>query len=183
VQVLCHLGYEPKDKDVHDVLLLHRTFAVSLPPAYQGRETLRLRPALAEDVEIAFALLRAAMRRYVESTWGSWDDAEQHRLFAGSFTLATHRIIEESGRAIGCLAVEERPDHVFLARIFLLPEAQGRGIGTRLVCEIRDDAHRRGLPVALTILKVNPARRLYERLGFRVVDETTTHFRMEARPG
>jgi ribosomal protein S18 acetylase RimI-like enzyme len=34
----------------------------------------------------------------------------------------------------------------------------------------------------LTILKVNPARRLYERLGFTVVGETETHFRLEARP-
>jgi hypothetical protein len=30
---------------------------------------------------------------------------------------------------------------------------------------------------------VNPARRLYERLGFDVVAETDTHWRMEARPG
>jgi hypothetical protein len=29
------------------------------------------------------------------------------------------------------------------------------------------------------ILRVNPARRLYERLGFAVVSETETHLRME----
>jgi lincosamide nucleotidyltransferase A/C/D/E len=41
VQVLCHLGYEPKEKDVHDVRLLHQAFGVELPAAY--------RPALGED--------------------------------------------------------------------------------------------------------------------------------------
>lgn len=34
VQVLCHMGYEPKEKDAHDMLLLHRRLGVGLPPAY-----------------------------------------------------------------------------------------------------------------------------------------------------
>jgi len=35
VQVLCHLGYEPKEKDVHDVLALHHAFGVTLPATYR----------------------------------------------------------------------------------------------------------------------------------------------------
>ena len=35
IQVLCHLGYEPKEKDVHDVSVLHRTFGMELPPPYR----------------------------------------------------------------------------------------------------------------------------------------------------
>ncbi len=62
-------------------------------------------------------MLRASMRPYVEATWGTWDDEWQRELFVGSFVPATHRIIEDSGRPIGCLAVEEHPDHVFLSRI------------------------------------------------------------------
>jgi lincosamide nucleotidyltransferase A/C/D/E len=34
VQMLCHLGYEPKPKDVHDVRLLHRELGVALPAAW-----------------------------------------------------------------------------------------------------------------------------------------------------
>jgi lincosamide nucleotidyltransferase A/C/D/E len=37
VQMLCHLGYEPKPKDLHDVGLLHRELGVALPAAYRGR--------------------------------------------------------------------------------------------------------------------------------------------------
>lgn len=29
------------------------------------------------------------------------------------------------------------------------------------------------------VMKVNPARELYERLGFEIVEETATHYRME----
>jgi lincosamide nucleotidyltransferase A/C/D/E len=35
VQVLCHVGYEPGPKDVHDVLLLCRHFNLALPSSYE----------------------------------------------------------------------------------------------------------------------------------------------------
>jgi len=36
VQILCHLGYEPKQKDVHDLLSLHHAFGAELPSSYRG---------------------------------------------------------------------------------------------------------------------------------------------------
>jgi hypothetical protein len=39
------------------------------------------------------------------------------------------------------------------------------------------------LPVKLRVLKVNPARRLYERLGFIHKGETPTHYLMERAAG
>ena len=35
VQMLCHLGYEPKQKDVDDLLALHRELGVELPSSYR----------------------------------------------------------------------------------------------------------------------------------------------------
>jgi ribosomal protein S18 acetylase RimI-like enzyme len=37
-------------------------------------------------------------------------------------------------------------------------------------------------PIRLFVLKVNPARRLYERLGFQVLEETETHYVMRRNP-
>lgn len=141
-----------------------------------------LRPATRDDVEFLFTTLRAAIGSYVEATWGGWDDAYQRELFVGTIDLATHQVIEVEGRAVGCLSVEEFIDRVALNRIFLMPEAQRRGVGTALVCAVRDRAHARGLPLVLTVQRVNPARALYERLGFAVVSETSTHYGMEAAP-
>ncbi len=36
VQILCHLGYEPSGRNVHDVLLLCRCFGIPVPPAYES---------------------------------------------------------------------------------------------------------------------------------------------------
>ena len=69
-----------------------------------------------------------------------------------------------------------------LANIRVAPEYQGQGIGTRLIGEMLREAHQQGLPVTLRVLKVNPARRLYERLGFVVVGETQTHHLMACSP-
>lgn len=60
----------------------------------------------------------------------------------------------------------------------LLPEFQGRGIGTKLIQAVMGEAAGLGLPLRLQVLKANRARRLYERLGFHVYAETATHLQM-----
>jgi GNAT superfamily N-acetyltransferase len=102
--------------------------------------------------------------------------------FVETIDVATHQVIEVGGRAVGCLSVEEFIDRVALNRIFLLPDAQRRGVGSELICAVRDRAHGRGLPLVLTVQRGNPARALYVRLGFSVVSETSTHYGMEAAP-
>lgn len=77
----------------------------------------------------------------------------------------------------------QRLDHdhaIEIAELQLLPSAQGRGIGTRVMRRVMADAGARGVPVRLRVGRMNRgARALYERLGFRVVEETETHVRME----
>ena len=70
-----------------------------------------------------------------------------------------------------------------IASIQLLPEHQGRGIGTSLINVFLDEARDQGNDVTLQVLKVNGrARQLYERLGFSTVAETDTHVLMKAAP-
>jgi GNAT superfamily N-acetyltransferase len=74
--------------------------------------------------------------------------------------------------------VEEGPAEIFLGSLLILPGYQGRGLGTAVIRDVIGRAERLGLPVALQVLKVNPAIRLYQRLGFATVGETATHFLM-----
>ena len=57
------------------------------------------------------------------------------------------------------------------------------GLGSALVGDLLALAASRNLPLRLRVLRVNPARRLYERLGFAQSGESATHYEMEARPG
>ena len=79
---------------------------------------------------------------------------------------------------VGVLQVERRETRVFLDNIRIAPERQRRGLGTAVIQDVLARAERDSLPVALQVLKVNPAKRLYERLGFVVVKENPTHYVM-----
>jgi ribosomal protein S18 acetylase RimI-like enzyme len=81
---------------------------------------------------------------------------------------------------VGVLQVKRTEAEVVLQNIRIAPAWQRRGLGTAIIQDILGEARYDGLPVALRVLKVNPARRLYERLGFAVTGETPTHYKMRA---
>ena len=47
------------------------------------------------------------------------------------------------------------------------PNARGQGVGEKLMRALIGEAAGRGLGLNLSVRSENPARRLYERLGFR----------------
>ncbi|HEX8903581.1 MAG TPA: GNAT family N-acetyltransferase [Longimicrobiaceae bacterium] len=141
-----------------------------------------LRQATDADFEFLWHLHRAAMRPYVERTWG-WDEDAQARRFRAAFDPSHRQIVIVGGEPIGVLQVDDLPRAVFLANVEIDPAHQRRGLGRALVESVLDRARSLGMPVTLQVLRVNPVRRLYERLGFRVTGETPTHYLMLWEPG
>ena len=137
-----------------------------------------LRAATTDDIDFLYRLHRAAMREYVAQTWGQWDEAWQAQHFHQHFDPTACQIVVLQEQDIGLLCVERRAAEIFLGTIELLPAYQGQGIGTQLISALVDDARSQNLPVTLQVLKVNPARKLYERLGFAMTGETATHILM-----
>jgi ribosomal protein S18 acetylase RimI-like enzyme len=126
------------------------------------------------------------MREVITRTWG-WDDAWQRADFDERFERSDVSIIEVDGRATGALWLERRPAELYVTDLQVLPELQGRGVGTAVLRDIIAKATTLRLPVALQVLRVNRrAQRLYERLGFRVTatSDTSIHMRHAAgQPG
>src|SRR5262249_13638834 len=121
------------------------------------------------------------LRDYVDQTWG-WDENWQRSRFEKDFDPDSIQIIQNRSDPIGYLSVQNRADEIFLAAIEIAPAFQNRGIGTQLIVQLFSASDRTRVPVRLFCLKVNPARRLYERLGFQRVEETDTHYIMERLP-
>jgi ribosomal protein S18 acetylase RimI-like enzyme len=144
-------------------------------------QDIRLRPATFDDVDALYLIHRAALRAYVEQTWG-WDEDWQARYFRDRFDASMRQVIEYHGQVVGFLDVIEEEGRTLLASISIAPEFQGRGIGTFLIRGMLDAAASRGVPVVLRVLRVNRARSLYERLGFEIVDTSDTHYTMTAHP-
>ncbi|WP_322795403.1 GNAT family N-acetyltransferase [Tepidiforma sp.] len=140
-----------------------------------------IRPAqYAEEPEL-YAIHRAAMESYVTATWGPWDDAWQQDHFAGSWP-DLRLAIEIEGELSGFLDLDEQGDAVVIDAIELAPRWQRQGVGTAVIRAVQARAAERGLPVTLRVLKVNPARALYERLGFQHTGQTDTHYLMAWHP-
>jgi ribosomal protein S18 acetylase RimI-like enzyme len=52
-------------------------------------------------------------------------------------------------------------------------------VGERLIRELIAEARQAGASVSLHVLQANPARRLYERLGFRIVGQGEHEYLMQ----
>ena len=136
-----------------------------------------LRRVDAADLEFLFCLKVICLKEYVAAIWG-WDEAFQRARFVANFDPFDSHIIVACGRDIGQLSVDLRPAEVHLNGIYLLPAYQRHGLGGRIIGDVLASARARYRPVQLQVIIGNPARRLYERLGFRVTQKTSTHFIM-----
>jgi ribosomal protein S18 acetylase RimI-like enzyme len=63
--------------------------------------------------------------------------------------------------------------------IALLPEYCNRGIGTTLLRGLQSEAAAAGKPLRIHVERFSPALRLYERLGFRQIDDRGVYLFME----
>ena len=105
----------------------------------------------------------------ITATWG-WDEQAQRGFHARAFDPGHWQIITIDGAQAGMLNVEYRPGEICLARIEIHPDYQGRGIGTRLIGALADEARQKGQDLVLDVLTVNHrAQALYQRFGMTEV--------------
>jgi len=91
-------------------------------------------------------------------------------------------VIEMDQVAIGRLYIDRADDDIRITDIALLPEFRGRGIGLMLMEEILAEGQATGKRVTIHVEHDNPARRLYDRLGFHQVDTNGVYHLMEWCP-
>jgi len=136
-----------------------------------------LRPIQADHSELAYAITREAMREYVEQTWGPWIEADQRERHAQAFRPGTQDFIVVRDEVLGLRHIEWRQTHLYLARLYLRPAAQGRGLGSAVLRDLQQQARAVGRSIELQVLKVNSgAQRFYARHGFEQVGERERHW-------
>jgi ribosomal protein S18 acetylase RimI-like enzyme len=152
---------------------------------------LGLRPETPEDDDFLLALYASTRAAEMELT--NWT-ADQRREFLRSqfqlqrmhyrryYTHAAFDVITLNDVPIGRMYVHSGSDEIRLMEISIDPAFQGRGIGTQLVRSVLAEAERVGKTVTLHVEPFNPAFRLYQRLGFTIVEERGLNFLLERRP-
>ncbi len=89
--------------------------------------------------------------------------------YRSKYPDATHEIILYKKQPAGRLYLAESNTHFLVIDISLLPTFQGKGIGTIILKELAEKAHKKNKILCLNVRRQNPALNLYLRLGFKKI--------------
>ena len=151
----------------------------------------RLRPVT--DADRAFLVALYGSVREPELAHLSWDDetraafieqqfAAQDAHYRSNYPGATLDVIEVDGEPAGRLYVHRGRSDIRIMDIALAPAFRRRGIGTELLHALMEEAEASGRKLSIHVEMNNPARLLYERLGFTRAGEHGVYVLMERAP-
>jgi GNAT superfamily N-acetyltransferase len=143
-----------------------------------GRYQIRLRPR--SDSDAGFLLQVYGSTREQELALVDWSPEQkdaflrmqysaQDRAYSDNYPGAEYQVIVVDDQAAGRLYLHRREREIRLMEIALLPQWRGQGIGTALITNVLAEARSKGWMASIHVETFNPARRCYERLGFKTV--------------
>ena len=135
------------------------------------------RRATSLDKGWLYELYCLTMRTHIEKNWG-WDEAFQQNGFKTNLHPTKFNIVVVGKSEVGAYLVNEEPDHYWLEMILIVPEWQGRGLGSEIIRRLQVVAEQNDKPIKLSVIKVNLVMEFYTRLGFEVYDQDQAVFKL-----
>lgn len=139
-------------------------------------KTLTLRHAVEEDIPFLLDLRRQTMSGHLVASGVVSAEAEYLARVRAQYECA--QVIMQGNQPVGLLKVSREGLNWEIIQVQLIPSLQGQGFGQEIIQSLVSETRREGASLRLSVLKANPARRLYERLGFTVVLEKAHAFEM-----
>jgi GNAT superfamily N-acetyltransferase len=135
----------------------------------------RLRPIA--DADLPFLRALYGSTRELELAPVPWSDEQkaafldqqfgaQHAWWQEHYRTARFDLVLVEDEPAGRLYVDVWEKEIRVVDIALMPAFRGAGLGTRLLQQVFAEADAAGKPVTIHVEIFNPARSLYERLGF-----------------
>ena len=129
------------------------------------------------DKPYLLALRTLTMTEHLEKA-GLYLTPEEHE-FRLNHNFAHSYLIDLSGKIVGAIQYEESKGRLNIIQLQMHPEFQGMGHGGKVMQQIIESSNSN--LITLSVLKNNPAKNLYLRLGFEVAGEDKHEFFMELR--
>ena len=128
------------------------------------------------DCDFILNLKELGMKWYIEKIYG-WDtDIQREKT---KHEIENHkndmRIIEIDNNDIGVTTFYEENNEYVVGLIIVHPDYRGKGVATNIIKEYIDIAKKNNKNIKIKTYKFNPAKKLYERLGFKIYNEDDTH--------
>jgi len=153
--------------------------------------TYRLRTVTPEDEPWQLAIYASARAEELAQT--GWSAAEREAFLAQQHRAQQHhyrlhfpdsvcQFILVGDTVAGRLWTDSRADRLHILDIALLPAFRNQGLGTRCLHALAEQAAATGRALSIQVEIHNPARRLYERLGFVADGEPQGLYQPMLRP-
>lgn len=89
--------------------------------------------------------------------------------------ISNYKNIIYNNKIIGSILITINKNNILLDEIFLEKEYRNKGIGTSIITDLINDTKK---DIYLWVYKNNEALNLYKKLGFKVIEETQTRYKM-----
>lgn len=164
-----------------------------MSPTAPGPKAPRITLRAETEADESLVRLIYAGTREEELALAPWSEAQkagfldqqfraQRHAYQTNYPGAEFRVVQIDGVDAGRLYLHRRPEEVRIMDLALLPKFRRLGVGTRLLRGLLDEAARLGAKVSVHVEAFNPAKRLYQRLGFREVSKPHVYLLMEWTP-
>ena len=84
-------------------------------------------------------------------------------------------VLKENGKPLGFIGIElfsSKKNDLKIQKIYVLPDAQGKGVGKKLIEKAIEIAQEKGIEqVILNVNRFNKAVSFYQKLGFKISSE------------
>jgi GNAT superfamily N-acetyltransferase len=144
--------------------------------------TPRLRSVVPSDRAFMESVYFETQRWIVERLFGWRGDDVETAKFAEFYDEGNSQIIAVGDLDVGWLTIVRNDDAYELDGIYITAAYQRKGLGAALIRAYMEEAENAGLPIRLSTPRINPAIRLYRRLGFIELREDLFKIYMERKP-
>jgi ribosomal protein S18 acetylase RimI-like enzyme len=143
-----------------------------------GNTTFQLRPVRTGDFQFVWSLYQELMKPLTVELLGRWNESGRKQVIELALAQRGTFIIVKNELNIGWMQVVESVDAIYLEQLYAIPSSQNHGIGTVILRGLTDEARQEGKGLTLDVMKNNRSRVLYERLGFRVIEQSEHKLKM-----
>jgi GNAT superfamily N-acetyltransferase len=141
-----------------------------------------LRAATPADRPFIESVYFETQRWIIERLFGWRGDAKErekfHQFYPDEIGID---VIVVDGKDVGWQLIRRSQSEILVEGMYISNAAQNRGTGTALLRSLISEAAAGKLPLRLSTAKINPARALYEKLGFVATGEDRFKVYLEYR--